>query len=220
MRTHPVFVRLEGRRATIIGGGEAALGKVRACLGAGAEVTVVAAEPSLDMVALLAERGVRHVARAYRPGDLRGAFLAYLETTSPELARTVADEAAREHVLLNVIDLPEACDFLAPAVLERGELVLAIGTGGASPGLASRIRHELEAHYGPEYAPFVAILGAVRGALSAGPERRAALATLLDSPLLELVRGGRWEEIDRLLARVVGDGLTLERLGVSRGASA
>src|SRR5207245_1050257 len=82
--------------------------------------------------------------------------LAYASTRDPELIRRLADEAERERVLLNVIDVPGACTFIAPAVVRRGELQIAIGTGGASPGLAARLRAELEAQVGPEYAPFVA----------------------------------------------------------------
>jgi siroheme synthase-like protein len=208
MRTHPVFLRLEGRRCVVIGGDASALAKAEACLQAGAEVVVVAPEVGADVV------GVHHVARAFQPGDLAGACLAYASTRDPELIRRLADEAEREGVLLNVIDVPEACTFIAPAVVRRGELQIAIGTGGASPGLAARLRRELETRVGPEYAPFVAILGRVRAALAADPARAEVVSELLGSPLLDLVRQGRREEIDALLARVAGDGCTLAQLGV------
>ena len=209
MRTHPVFLRLEGRRCVVVGGDAPALVKARACVEAGAEVSVVAPEMSADLA------GIRHVARAYRAGDLAGAFLAYASTRDPELIRRLADEAERERVLLNVIDVPGACTFIAPAVVRRGELQIAIGTGGASPGLAARLRGELEAQVGPEYAPFVAILGGVRAALARDPARAEVVQKLLGSPLLELLRQGRRAEIDALLAGVAGDDCTLARLGVA-----
>jgi len=211
MRTHPVFLRLEGRRCVVVGGDPPAVAKAKACVEAGAEVTVVAPEAGADLA------GVRHVARTYRPGDLAGAFLAYASTRDPELIRRLADEAERERVLLNVIDVPGACTFIAPAVVRRGELQIAIGTGGASPGLAARLRGELEAQVGPEYAPFVAILGGVRAALARDPARAEVVQKLLGSPLLELVRQGRRAEIDALLAGVAGDDCTLARLGVALG---
>ena len=161
--------------------------------------------------------GIRQVARAYRPGDLAGAFLAYASTRDPELIRRLADEAESERVLLNVIDVPEACAFIAPAVVRRGALQIAIGTGGASPGLAARLRAELETQIGPEYAPFVAILGGVRAALTGEAARAEVVSELLGSPLLELLRQGRRSEIDALLARVAGDGCTLARLGIALG---
>lgn len=220
MQTHPVFLRLEGRRCVIVGGDDAAGAKALACASAGAHVTVIAPEP-VDATADLASRGIVLERRAYRAGDFAGAFLAYASTRDPELIGRLVDEAAREGVLLNVMDVPEACTFISPAVVERGDLKIAIGTGGASPGLAARLRRELEAHVGPEYVPFVAILSAVRRTLASDPVRAAARAqvvgTLLTSELLELVRRGRRTEIDALLTHVAGAGCTLERLGVALG---
>lgn len=207
MRTHPVFLRLEGRPCVVIGGDAAAAAKARACLAAGALVTVVAERLPEE----LAGR-VRHLARDYRPGDLAGADLAYASSRDPERIRALAAEARRERVWLNVIDVPEACDFLSPAVVERGDLKIAVGTGGASPGLAARLRRALEAAVGSEYEPFVAILGAVRARV-APQERSRAIEDLLDSRLLELVRDGRRAEIDALLARVAG--VSLDGLGVA-----
>jgi len=215
MRTHPVFLRLEGRRCVVVGADAPAAAKAAACLRAGADVTLVA--PTLP-AALGAEKSLRHLGRDYRPGDLQGAFLAFASTRDPETIAQLRDEAARERVLLNVIDVPDASTFLSPAVLARGELTVAIGTGGASPALAARLRRDLETHVGPEYGPFVAILGAIRRVLAPEPGRAEVLSALLDSSLLDLVRRGAREEIDGLLTRVAGERLTLDRLGVALGA--
>ena len=217
MRTHPVFLRLEGRRCVVVGGDAVAATKAHACLAAGATVTVVAPEIAPD---LAAEPGVRHVARAYRPGDLAGALVAYVTIRDPAVVGQLVDEAERERVLLNVVDVPEACTFFAPAIAARGDLQVAVGTGGASPALAARLRTELAAHIGPEYEPFVAILGAVRRALASDPARGDVVSTLAGSALLDLLRAGRRAEIDALLARIAGDGCTLDRLGVHLGDGA
>jgi len=214
MRTHPVFLRLDGRRCVVIGGDETAAVKARACIDAGGDVTVIAPTLIPDLARTVAAGGVRQLARAYRAGDLAGAFLAYASTRDPELVERLRAEAERERVLLNVADMPDACTFIAPAVLARGELQVAVGTGGASPGLASRVRTEIAGVVGPEYGTLAAILGAVRGLLPAGPERVAVLGRLLDSPLLDLVRRGRRAEIDALLETAGGTGCTLERLGI------
>jgi len=216
MRTHPVFLRLEGRRCVVLGGDVAAAGKAISCQRAGAVVTVIASELTPELAAVVAGGHLRHVTRSYQDGDLAGALLCYVSTRDAALIGRLRAEAERERVLLNVIDTPEASGFISPAVVERGELRIAIGTGGASPGLAARLRRELETWVGPEYGPFVSILGAVRRALATDPARRTdVLGELLASPLLELVRQRRREEIDALLARVAGDGLTLEGLGVA-----
>ncbi|HLY36990.1 MAG TPA: bifunctional precorrin-2 dehydrogenase/sirohydrochlorin ferrochelatase [Candidatus Binatia bacterium] len=210
MRTHPVLLRLDGRRCVVVGGDETAARKAAACLAAGGDVTVVA--PALPPP--LTAPPAHHVAREYRSGDLAGAFLAYAVTRDAEVIRRLADEAVHERVLLNVVDVPEACTFLAPAVLERGDLRVAVGTGGASPGLAARLRRELEERIGPEYATFVAILGAVRRALADEPTRAATLEALLDSRLLDVLRLGTAAEVDAVLTRVAGPRCTLARLGV------
>lgn len=178
-------------------------------------MTVVAPELTPELAAAVAAGHLRHVARPYQDGDLSGVLLCYASTRDATLIGRLRAEAERERVLLNVIDTPEASGFISPAVVERGELRIAVGTGGASPGLAARLRRELEIWVGPEYGPFVSILGAVRRALASDPARRTdVLGELLASPLLDLVRQRRREEIDALLTRIAGDGLTLDGLGV------
>lgn len=218
MRTHPVFLCLEGRSCIAIGGDEAIEAKVRACLLAGATVMLLAEDPTPALRELAASGAIRWAPRDHVAGDLRGAMLAYASVRDPERIRALREEAARERVLLNVIDVPAACDFLAPAVLARGELQVAVGTGGASPALAVRLRNEIAQRLGPEYGALVAILGGVRRALPVGRERAAVLAALLDSPLLELLRGGDRGAIDRLLTGIGGEGCTLEHLGVDGAA--
>jgi siroheme synthase-like protein len=215
MRTHPVALCLEGRRCVVVGGDLAAEGKARACLEAGAVVTLVAPEPTPGLRALGATGQLRHLAREYEPGDLSGAFLAYASVDSPSGAAALRAEAERERVLLNVIDKPEACSFIAPAVVARGSLTIAVGTGGASPGLAARLRRRLDELFGPEYGPYVAILGAVRQRLAGDPGRGDVLGILLDSPLLDLVSRRDRAAVDRLLAQTAGDGCTLAALGIT-----
>src|SRR4029453_12295632 len=186
MRTPPVFLCLEGRPCVPIGAAAAIEDKVEACRRAGAVVTVVAVELSPRLRALVDAVAVHWRPREYRAGDLQGAVLAYASTRDPERIELLRDEAARERVLLNVIDVPAACSFIAPAVVDRGALQVAIGTGGASPLLAARLRRTLDAQLGPEYEPLVEILGAVRRALGTHPDRAAILTALLDSPLREL----------------------------------
>ena len=214
MRTHPVFLCLEGRLCVAVGGDRLIEDKVDACRRAGADVAVIAAELTPALRTLADAGAIRWLARGHRSGDLRGAVVAYCSCRDPATIATLREEAARERVLLNVIDVPDACTFLAPAVVARGDLQVAIGTGGASPSLAAQLRREIERIVGPEYAPLVAILGAVRRARGSDPERAAVLQSLLDSPLLDLLRRGDRPGVDRLLARIAGESCTLDRLGV------
>jgi siroheme synthase-like protein len=216
MRTHAVFLRLEGRRCVVVGGDGPAEQKVGSCLAAGAVVTVIAEQvtPGIERLCEAGRVAVRR--RPYREGDLHGAAVAYASVRDRGVIGTLRAEADREQVLLNVVDVPDACDFYAPAVVARGDLQIAIGTGGSSPGVASRLRRDLESRIGPEYAPYVAILGAVRRSLPGG-RRTEVLDRLLDSELLRLVRDGEPEAIDALLGRLAGEDCTLRRLGVTLG---
>ena len=220
MRTHPVFLRLDGRRCVVVGGDDAALAKVESCLAAGALVRVVAPAPGAALRALATDGRIELVTRTYRDGDLDGAVVAYASERDPEAIAWLRAEAERSRVLLNVIDVPEASGFYAPAVVARGDLQIAIGTGGASPGLAARLRRELERVIGPEYEPYVAILGAVRRTLERGEGRARAIERLVDSDLLALVRRGEASAVDALLRQVGGDGCTLKQLGVTLAAGA
>jgi siroheme synthase-like protein len=217
MRTHAVFLRLEGRRCVVVGGNAEAEAKARACRTAGAEVAVVARDVTAGMATLARDGEVEIRRRDYEPGDLAGVFLAYASTDDPRTIARLRAEADREHVLLNVMDVPDACSFFSPAVVARGDLQVAIGTGGASPGLASRIRGDLERQLGPEYEPYVAILGAVRRRLEGVPERGAVMTRLVESDLLALVRARQADAVDRLLAGLAGAECTLARLGVRLG---
>jgi siroheme synthase-like protein len=217
MRTHPVFLRLEGRKCVVIGGDVAVEPKVDACRAAGAEVVVIAESLTPGLTELARAGAVTLEQRPYREGDLAGAFVAYASLRDPATIARLRTEADRERVLLNVVDVPEACTFISPAVVTRGELQVAVGTGGASPGLSARVRRDLERVFGPEYAPYVAILGAVRRALDGAPDRADVLVRLVDSDLLDLVRAREREAVDRLLARVAGESCTLDHLGVALG---
>jgi precorrin-2 dehydrogenase/sirohydrochlorin ferrochelatase len=214
MRTHAVFLRLEGRRCVVVGGDAVAERKVEGCLAARAIVIVVAEALTPGLDALRSTGRITWLSRGYRDGDLRGAAVAYAAERDAEVIAALRAEADRERVWLNVVDVPEASSFFAPALVARGDLQIAIGTGGASPGLASHLRRELEARVGPEYGPYVDILGAVRRTL-AGERRTAVMARLVDSELLALVRRGETAAIDALLTRLVGEPCSLGGLGVA-----
>ena len=132
--------------------------KARKLLQAGAEVVVVSSEMRPELLGM----NVEAYKRAYEYGDLEGAELAFAATDSREVNAAVAREARERGVRVNVADRPSEGDFAVPATLRRGGLQVAVSTGGASPALARRIRTELEAVFGPEWAGVVEELEAAR----------------------------------------------------------
>lgn len=173
----PLFLKLARRRCLVVGAGEVAESKIDSLLRAGARVTVVA-PAATDKIRRWA-RGKRIVwrNRAYRPGDLGGAFLVIAATSSTELHRAIFRQARRAGVLCNVVDDPPNCDFYYPAVVRRGSLQIAISTAGLSPSLAARLRAELAQRFGPEYGAWVKRLGrdradVLRSALEPAKKRK------------------------------------------------
>lgn len=158
-RYYPVNLDVRGKACLVVGAGEVALRKVRALLDADADVTVVAPEVHPGLKAL---EGVEIRERPFRDIDLHGAFVVVVATGDPIVNRSVARDAADFGCLVNIVDCPALSNFTVPATLRRGELAIAVSTGGASPALSRRIREKLEEQFGEEYADFVAVLGEIR----------------------------------------------------------
>ena len=223
MRYYPVYLDLRGRSCVVVGGGEVATRKVESLLAAGARVTVVSPSVSATLAAMTETHEILHHARPYRRGDLQGAVLAYAATNDKALHAEIAAEAAAASVLLNVVDRPSFCSFIAPALMTRGAVSVAVSTGGASPALASRLRRDIEKTVGPEYGLAAAILGELRpivgGAEIAPAERARVFRALADSPLLGALRARDAAAVDAILEAHVGPGTTLAVLGVSLDAA-
>jgi precorrin-2 dehydrogenase/sirohydrochlorin ferrochelatase len=224
MRYIPIFLDLAGRDCIVVGGGEVATRKVESLLEAGAHVTVVTPRLSPSMAALVAGGRVIHVAREYQPGDIRGCVLAYAATNDPKVHRELAAEAGALRIPINVVDVPELCTFIAPAVVKRGDLQIAVSTSGASPALAARLRRELEAEFGAEYALTLEVLRTARRRLYAeeiDPEKRTRrLRSLANSALPAAIARGDLLAVDRILATHLGEGVGLAQLGIDPGSLA
>jgi siroheme synthase-like protein len=194
----------------VVGEDAVAGGKPDALLAAGALVTVVAEGPPEQLERLERDGRATVLRRGFDPADLDGAFLCVAGSPDPRVREEVSRAARARGVLRNVMDDPDRCDFAAPAVLRRGDLIIAVSTGGRSPALASRLRRLLEERFGPEWEELVALLGEVREqTLPLLPDlgersRRWRHALELDE-LAAMVREGRAEEARRrLLERLVG----------------
>jgi uroporphyrin-III C-methyltransferase / precorrin-2 dehydrogenase / sirohydrochlorin ferrochelatase len=182
----PVFLDLRGRRCVVLGSGQVADEKAASLQDAGAVV-------------------VRHE-RAFRSGDLAGAFLA-VDASGDTPGQTAARrEADREHVLLNVVDVADRCDWIAPAVVRRGPVQVAISTSGESPFLAATLRARIEGLVGAEWGRFAEVVGRVRRRLRrrgiAADSQRRVYERLLRSDVLALLREGDAEAAESLAAAI------------------
>ena len=190
----PMFLKIEGRPCLVVGAGKIAESKIRSLLVAGAVVRVVAPQARKSVMDWARAGVIQWEARAFAPSDLDGVFLVIAGTTSAALNELVFREARTRHVLCNAVDDPEHCDFYFPAVVRRGQLQVAVSTGGRSPALAQRLRRELETQFSPEYAGWLEELGGTRDRLRGSdidPDHRRNLLHSLVSRKAFRNRGSR-----------------------------
>lgn len=162
MNLFPMFLKLAGRRCLVVGGGAVAEGKIASLLDSGAKVVVVAPDVTAKVSGWASTGKVEWLACPFRPAELESVFLVVAATLDPQVNDLVFREAQSRGILCNVVDDPERCDFYYPAVLRRGQLQIAISTGGSSPALAQRLRHELEQQFAPGYGEWLEELGEAR----------------------------------------------------------
>ena len=198
---YPVYLNLAGKRCVILGGGKIAQGKIAALRQAAAQITVISPEATPG-IRRAAQRGdVEWLERKYRPGDLEGAFIAVAATNVWHINREIYEEAERLGVLLNVVDDPDLCSFIAPSIVKRDPVTLAISTGGASPALARKMRETLAEDANLRWADLAGVLAQARRLVKdrriiIDPERWQCCIT---EELLALAQQGREEEALELL---------------------
>ena len=159
---YPVFLDVRDRSCVIVGGGQIAEGKIAALLESGARIRMISPEVTDEIQDMADSGAVRLEKREYRDGDLEGAFIAIAATDDPALNERISREAAARNVPLNVVDVTHLCTFIAPAVVRRGEVTVAISTAGLSPALARKLRVELQDSPSLDYADLAPMLSEVR----------------------------------------------------------
>ncbi len=218
----PVLMTLDGAAVVVVGGGAVAERKVGALLECGARVTLVAPRLTPQLARLAADGQVSHAARPYDPGDLANAVLAFVAVDDPLVSAAVARDARRLRVPVNVVDRPELCTFIVPAVMRRGRLTIAVSTRGASPAWASRIKRRLSEDFGEEYGRLFEALAAVRRRcreeMPEPSRRRQILHGLVDDALVELARTRDVPELERILWSRVTRALEPPEPGETAGA--
>jgi len=210
---YAAFLALEGSRCVVVGGGEVAERKTRTLLASGAAVVVVAPRVIEALAGLAAEGAVTLKGRRYRPDDLDGARLAFAATHDPAVNAGVVADARARGVLVNSADQPESGDFIVPATMRRGDITLAISTGGRSPSFARQLREELESWLTDERAELLDVLAAVRCNLQAtgqspGPE---AWRQAVDAEVVRAIQSGDPEAARRRLVATLQAALLSER---------
>jgi precorrin-2 dehydrogenase/sirohydrochlorin ferrochelatase len=216
MKYYPIHLDIKNRNCLIVGGGAVGTRKVNTLMECGARVVVVSPDPTPQLDRLASEGSVTLKKRAYRSEDLAGMFLVIGATDDESLNRQISEDAERAHILCNIADRPEVCNFILPSIVRRGDLVITISTSGKSPALAKHLRQKLETQFGREYADFLLLMGAIRQKLLSQDHEPEAHKTLfnqlIDSDLIQLMQAGKIEEINSLLYEILGKGYKIEAL--------
>jgi len=178
MGVFPIFLRLEGRQVVVAGGGAVAEEKIAGMLRAGARIRLIAPEITPQIAEWVRAGKIAWNEKQFEPDDMDGASLAFAATSAPGVNEAVFQAAESRGILSNAADDTEHCRFYCGAIVQRGDLQIAISTNGRSPALAQRLRKELETQFGAEYGRWLEWLGDARAAVRASglpPERVKAL---------------------------------------------
>ncbi len=216
MRYYPVNLDIRNRSCLVVGGGPVGTRKVKTLLQCGAKVKLVSPKTGKTLDELSRKGQIEFHPRQYETKDLEGVFLVIGATNDEHLNRRIHQDAEQAGCLCNIADRPELCNFILPSIVQRGDLTIAISTAGCSPAFAKHLRLELEKQFGPEYGPFLELMGAIRKILLArehAPEAHKALFTsLITGNLLELVKNKDYSGINKLLENILGPGFDCNQL--------
>ena len=215
---YPIYLDIRGRRCLVFGGDHEAERKTRYLVDCGGTVTVFAQQLNEGLESLVDDGAVTRIERGYEPGDLDGAWLAIVaDTSDADLNEAVSREARERSVLLNVMDVAPLCSFIAPAIVHRADVTVAVSTAGTSPALARKLRERMSDHDFCQclrWADVGPILGDVRTDirarnLSVTPEEWQDCMT---DEVLEVFESGDPDRARRMLTK------TLETKAAARAA--
>jgi len=159
---YPLFLDLTDKLCIVVGGGAVAERKARGLLNAGARVRLISPEVTRGVRRLARQGKIEVVPREYQEGDLDGAALAIAATNAREVNMRVKGESKRLSIPLNVADRPDLGDFIVPAVVRKGPVVVAVSTSGLLPVLARRLKEEIDLKLSADYLPYARRVGAFR----------------------------------------------------------
>jgi siroheme synthase-like protein len=209
MRYYPIYLDLKGRDVLVVGGGVIAEGKALQLIEAGARVTVVSPELTVTLRAAADRKEMTYLNGSFIDENLNGMFLVIGATGDRKVNEKIAKAAGERGLLCNVVDQPDLCNFITPALVTRGALQISVSTGGGSPTLTQKVKREIAALIGEEYRALLELASEMRAeAKERIPDferRKEALRAFVESGALDLIRAGRPDEARALARRFLQD---------------
>ena len=191
----PIFLKLRDTPALVVGGGSVAERKIDLLIRAGAKVTVVAPEIGSKVEALLNQQKLHWIEDRFEPAHLSRALIAIAATDNEDVNRSVSEAARQQNLPVNVVDQPNLCTFTVPSIVDRSPVIIAIGTGGASPVLARMLKARLETLIPAAYGRLAGIArefrDQVKAALGSVDSRRGFWEKVFQGQVAELVFAGK-----------------------------
>jgi len=198
MRYYPIYLDLKALDALVVGGGAIAEGKASQLVESGARVTVVSPDLTEQLRRSIEKEEINYRNGLFAEEDLNGVFLVISATNDRKVNEAVARAAARRGLLCNVVDQPDLCNFITPALVTRGDLQISVSTGGGSPTLTQRVKREVAALIGEEYGALLALAAEMRAEsknrIADFERRKNVLRAFVESEAIDLIRAGKLEE--------------------------
>jgi siroheme synthase-like protein len=191
---YPLFLDIRDMVCIVVGGGKVAERKARMLLAFGARVKVISPQVTNGILKLRQAEKVEVVLREYRKGDLKGAGLVFAATNEAQTNALVKEEAVKRKVPINVADRPQLCDFIVPSIIKKGPLVVALSTSGTAPGVAKRLKAEVDDALTRQHVDYLSLVARFRRVLQesdvADKERKAILKEVLDMDMGDALSTG------------------------------
>ena len=202
---YPIYIDIEDRAVLIVGGGTVCARKAETMMRYGARVTIVSPAITDEIAAWERDGKLAVRPKMYDEEDLDGASIVIASTDDPCVNARVARDCRRRRIPVNVVDVTHLCEFIVPAIIEKGSVQIAISTGGKSPALGRTLKEELQRTIGPEYAEVNDLLGTLRKSakrvLPTDVDRKRFFDGIIAAGILEMLREGRRQEAFETIAR-------------------
>ena len=203
----PIFLNLKDKLCLVVGGGEVAARKAETLLRAGGRVTILAPTISTTISEMASSGQIELQLKTFSAEDLSPFELVIAATNDSTINRCVSEAAQRQKLPVNVVDCPELCSFIFPAIVDRSPVVVAVSSGGASPVLTRLLKVRLESWIHPAYGPLARLAeqfrSRVKQAIGNAERRRSFWENHLQGTFSELIFSGQNKAAAELLEQAL-----------------
>ncbi len=215
MAYYPIFIKLDGKTALVVGGGRVAQRKIETLLEYGASVHIISKGLTDRLKQLVEDGDIRHMGEKFEDKHLDGTFLVIAATDDEKLNHEISETAQKRGLLINAVDQPPDCNFIVPSIVKKGDLILAISTSGKSPALAKKLRKQMDGQFDSEYEAFLVLMGCLRKeVLKMGlshNENGRIFKEIVDSDVLEALACKDRDRVKLTLKRILPADTAVEK---------